>query len=61
MEEAGIPRARRRLYMGHGARDVTDLYEVHRVTSFLREDTARLADCLGKSHGKSHGLKVQKA
>lgn len=42
MEEAGIPRARRRLYMGHAAGDVTDLYEGHDVKRFLPEDAGRL-------------------
>jgi len=47
LEGAGIPRTRRRLYMGHGARDVTDLYETHQVLQFLREDAAKLADFIG--------------
>jgi hypothetical protein len=43
MEEAGIPRTRRRAYLGHGgARDVTDLYERVEVTAFLEEDAERL-------------------
>lgn len=43
LEAAGVPRTRRRLYMGHGARDVTDLYEQHEVTTFLVEDAGKLA------------------
>ena len=42
MEAAGIPRTRRRLYRGHGPRDVGDLYEDHEVTAFLAEDRDRL-------------------
>jgi integrase len=38
LEEAGIRRARVRLYLGHRIRDVTDLYTDHDVTQFLRED-----------------------
>lgn len=38
MEEAKIVRARRRIYMGHGARDVTDLYESHEVEAYLAKD-----------------------
>jgi len=38
MEEAGIPRARRRLYLGHRPADVTDLYEMGELTRYLRED-----------------------
>lgn len=40
LELAGVPRSRRRMYMGHtGVRDTTDIYESHQVDSFLREDT----------------------
>lgn len=42
MESAGIPRTRRRMYLGHGERDVTDLYERHEVAAFLVEDAKRL-------------------
>lgn len=42
LESAGIPRTRRKLYLGHGARDVTDLYERHDVERFLKEDADRL-------------------
>lgn len=42
LESAGIPRTRRRMYMGHGTKDVTDLYETHEVAAFLVEDTAKL-------------------
>jgi len=41
-ESAGIPRTRRRLYLGHGRRDVTDLYEEHDVSAFLQDDGERL-------------------
>jgi integrase len=43
LEAAGVPRTRRRMYMGHGVRDVTDLYEQHEVTTYLVEDAAKLA------------------
>ena len=42
LEAAGIPRTRRRLYMGHGSGDVTGNYELHEVTAFLKEDAAKL-------------------
>lgn len=48
LEDAGIPRTRRQLYLGHGARDITDLYERHEITAFLAEDTARLVAFLGE-------------
>jgi integrase len=61
LEEAGIPRTRRRMYLGHGARDATDLYESHEVEGFLAEDAAKPRQFLEVSHEKSHGLKVEKA
>jgi integrase len=47
MESAGIPRTRRRMYMGHGAKDVTDLYERHEVAAYLLEDATKLKAFLG--------------
>jgi integrase len=47
LELAKIPRTRRRLYMGHGAKDVTDLYEAHEVTAFLLEDAKTLRFYVG--------------
>lgn len=46
-EQAGIPRTRRRLYLGHGRRDVTDLYEEADVRAFLAEDGERLLRFIG--------------
>ena len=46
-EEAGISRTRRRLYLGHGAKDVTDLYEKREITTFLLEDAQLLRGMLG--------------
>lgn len=40
LELARIPRTRRRMYMGHGKKDVTDLYEHHEVQGFLEQDAA---------------------
>jgi hypothetical protein len=47
MEDAEIPRTRRRMYLGHGAKDVTDRYERREITAFLAEDRARLLKQLG--------------
>ena len=47
MEGAGIPRTRRKLYLGHGAGDVTDLYERHEIEAFLTEDGNRLKAYIG--------------
>lgn len=49
LEQAGIPRTRRKLYLGHGKSDVTDLYEQHDVARFLAEDTAALRRLLGRT------------
>jgi len=48
LEAAGIPRTRRRLYLGHGNQDVTDIYEWHEVTKFLEEDAEKLRAYLGE-------------
>jgi integrase len=42
MEDAGIPRSRRKLYLGHSAGDVTGLYERRELLAWLEEDAARL-------------------
>lgn len=47
MEEAGIPRTRRRMYLGHGIKDVTDLYERTDVERFLAEDGEKLRAKVG--------------
>ena len=50
-ESAGIPRTRRRLYLGHGRRDVTDLYEEHDVRAFLHVDGERLRQFIDGAPG----------
>jgi len=60
MESSGIPRTRRRLYMGHGAGDVTDLYEQHEVTAFLVEDATKLRAFAGLSSSIEGRLKAVK-
>jgi integrase len=42
MEEAGIPRSRRKSYLGHSAGDVTRLYERRELLAWLQEDAGRL-------------------
>lgn len=42
LEEAEIPRTRRRLYMGHGKKDTTDIYEEREVRRFLADDGAKI-------------------
>lgn len=46
--EAGIPANRRRLYMGHGARTMTELYERPEIAAWLAEDAAALRRVLGE-------------
>lgn len=60
LELAGIPRTRRRLYMGHGASSVTDLYEHHEVRRFLIEDADRLAKILPQASVKAHVIPLRK-
>lgn len=57
MESAGIPRTRRKLYMGHGVSDVTDLYERHEVEAFVTEDGKKLRKYLNLRPTKSHTMK----
>jgi integrase len=47
LEEAGIPRTRRRQYLGHGRRDVTDIYEDFPVERYVGQDARRLEEYLG--------------
>lgn len=54
MDLAGIPRTRRMLYMGHKQKDVTDLYERHEVTAFLKGDATKLRKHLHSAPTKSH-------
>ncbi len=53
LEAAGVPRTRRIMYMGHGKRDVTDLYERHDVERFLAEDGERVRKHLGDAPVKA--------
>jgi integrase len=66
MENAGIPRTRRRLYLGHGVRDVTDLYEQHEIARYLAEDAEKLRALPGlvpgqaKRNSRSSGRKLKR-
>ena len=42
IEQAGLPRSRVMLYLGHAIRNVTDLYTTHEVSQFLRDDAKRV-------------------
>lgn len=60
MEDAAIPRTRRRLYMGHGTQDVTDLYEAREVAAFLADDAARLRAYTGLTPTPTSALRMVK-
>lgn len=42
MEAAGIPRIRRKAYMGHTSGDITDRYERHEVAAYLVDDAEKI-------------------
>lgn len=48
LEEAGVTRTRTKLYMGHAARDVTDLYLRHELAAYLDGDANLLREYLGE-------------
>lgn len=54
LEAAGVPRTRRKLYMGHAGGDVTSLYEQHEVDQFLGEDTRKIEAHLAQTPITSH-------
>ena len=48
MNEAGVPRTRRRAYLGHATReDVTDRYEGYSPEKYFDEDRQRLRTFIG--------------
>jgi hypothetical protein len=48
MVEAGIPRPRRKSYMGHAAGDITGLYEAQEVRGYLVRDAEKMREYLGE-------------
>ncbi len=52
LESAGVIRSRRKLYLGHGPSDVTDLYEWHQVDQFVVEDAEKLRAFMGTEDRK---------
>lgn len=62
LESAGIPRTRRKMYMGHGAADVSDAYERHEISAFLVADAKTLGAFLGivPPDPKAKGIEVMK-
>jgi hypothetical protein len=46
LEQAGIARTRRRMYLGHAVGDVTDRYETADLVAFLGEDAGKISALL---------------
>jgi integrase len=58
LEDAGVPRTRRLLYMGRGPKDVQDLYEFREVSAYLCADAERIMTHLDQLGGIRPTLKV---
>lgn len=58
LEEAGVPRHRRMIYMGRGPKDVQDLYEFREVSAYLSADAERIMAHLDHLGGIRPTLKV---
>lgn len=54
LESAGVPRTRRKAYLGHAGGDVTSIYERHEVAQFLADDAARISAFLEVTPTTSH-------
>lgn len=54
LEAAGVPRTRRKTYLGHAGGDVTSIYERHEVEQFLAEDARRIEAYLARTSTTSH-------
>lgn len=61
MESAGVPRIRRKMYMGHATGDVTELYERHEVEAYLIADAAKVRQWLGLPTNEPPTLRLEKA
>lgn len=48
MVDAGVPRPRRKLYLGHEPEDITALYEQQEVVEYLTKDAERMRAVLGE-------------
>jgi integrase len=51
MVEAGVPRPRRKAYLGHAAEDITAIYEAQEVREYLVADARRMRAVLGEPEG----------
>jgi integrase len=53
MEAAGIPRTRRKLYMGHGAKDISTSTSVTKSTAFLADDGRKLRAWIDRNSART--------
>lgn len=53
LEQAGIARTRRRMYLGHAVGDVTDRYETADLVAFLGEDAAKISALLANEEERA--------
>jgi integrase len=60
MVEAGVPRPRRKDYLGHATDDITSRYEKQEVNEYLTGDAAKMRAVLGEPEGGPN-LKVVSA
>lgn len=60
LEAAGIQRTRRKLYLGHGAIDITGQYEWHEVKAFLAEDAEKVKGWLDAEIAAANAAKKPK-
>lgn len=61
LEEAGVPRTRRKMYIGHSAGDTTDLYERKEIAEFLKVDAAKLRTFLELGEGAAAQAVLRRA
>lgn len=54
LESSGIPRTRRKAYLGHAGGDVTSIYERHEVDQFLADDAQRIEAYLASAPITTH-------
>lgn len=54
LESAGVPRTRRKAYLGHAGGDVTSIYERHEVEQFLVADAKKIEAYLAKRPTTTH-------
>jgi integrase len=54
MQDAGIPRIRRKIYLGHKVgHDVSELYEAGEVDRYLKEDADKMREHVGETMDKA--------